>query len=176
MAQKMTVMLEDDLDGGPAAETVRFGVGGTEYKIDLNEKNASNSRRSSNMPAGPEGDRAGCRGVPPQAASAAAPSGFGPRTKGSRSARVGASPPPWLSSTTQPPEEADTGPWLIWPSRHRPCRSVANLALGISSGPQLLKTHLHVLDTRRRRHQASPEDNRPEAIVIERGTRHQRVA
>jgi hypothetical protein len=35
MAQKITVALEDDLDGGPADETVRFGLGGTDYEIDL---------------------------------------------------------------------------------------------------------------------------------------------
>jgi nucleoid-associated protein Lsr2 len=40
MAQKVSVALEDDLDGGPAAETVRFGLGGTEYEIDLSNKNA----------------------------------------------------------------------------------------------------------------------------------------
>ncbi len=40
MATKVTVTLEDDLDGGPADETVRFGVGGAEYEIDLNKKNA----------------------------------------------------------------------------------------------------------------------------------------
>ena len=28
MATKITVVLEDDLEGGPADETVRFGVGG----------------------------------------------------------------------------------------------------------------------------------------------------
>jgi hypothetical protein len=31
MAQKVTVALEDDLTGGPADETVRFAVEGTEY-------------------------------------------------------------------------------------------------------------------------------------------------
>jgi hypothetical protein len=41
MATKITVVLEDDLDGGPADETVRFGIGGTDYKIDLNAKNAA---------------------------------------------------------------------------------------------------------------------------------------
>jgi hypothetical protein len=41
MAQKITVALEDDLDGGPADETVRFGLGGTEYEIDLSAKNAA---------------------------------------------------------------------------------------------------------------------------------------
>ena len=45
MAQKITVALEDDLDGGPADETVRFGLAGTEYKIDLSTKNATAFRR-----------------------------------------------------------------------------------------------------------------------------------
>ena len=29
---------EDDLDGGPADETVRFGLGGAEYEIDRPEQ------------------------------------------------------------------------------------------------------------------------------------------
>src|SRR5216683_7927073 len=45
MAQKITVALEDDLDGGPADETVRFGLGGSEYEIDLSKKNATAFRR-----------------------------------------------------------------------------------------------------------------------------------
>ena len=45
MAQKITVALEDDLDGGPADETVRFRLGGTEYEIDLSKKNAAAFRR-----------------------------------------------------------------------------------------------------------------------------------
>jgi hypothetical protein len=36
MATKITVALEDDLDGGPANETVRFGPGAAQYEIDLN--------------------------------------------------------------------------------------------------------------------------------------------
>jgi Lsr2 len=40
MAQKMIVRLEDDLDGGPAAETVRFRYEGTDYEIDLSAANA----------------------------------------------------------------------------------------------------------------------------------------
>ena len=35
MAQKITVALADDLDGGPAGETVRFGFGGAKYEIEL---------------------------------------------------------------------------------------------------------------------------------------------
>ena len=45
MASKVVVTLEDDLDGGPAEETVRFAVGGIEYEIDLNKKNARAVRR-----------------------------------------------------------------------------------------------------------------------------------
>ena len=45
MAQKITVTLEDDLDGGPAAETMRFAFDGTGYEIDLNKKNARAFRK-----------------------------------------------------------------------------------------------------------------------------------
>jgi hypothetical protein len=45
MAQKITVELKDDLDGGPADETVRFGVDSAEYEIDLSTKNAAAFRR-----------------------------------------------------------------------------------------------------------------------------------
>jgi hypothetical protein len=45
MAQRVTVALEDDLDGGPADETVRFAFGGAEYEIDLSKKNATAFRK-----------------------------------------------------------------------------------------------------------------------------------
>jgi hypothetical protein len=45
MAQKVTVALEDDLDGGLADETVRFGIGGAQYEIDLSTTNATAFRR-----------------------------------------------------------------------------------------------------------------------------------
>lgn len=45
MAQKIVVALQDDLDGGIAEETVRFGIGGTEYEIDLSKQNASSFRQ-----------------------------------------------------------------------------------------------------------------------------------
>jgi hypothetical protein len=44
MAQKVTVELEDDIDGGPAEKTMRFGLDSTEYEIDLSEKNARTFR------------------------------------------------------------------------------------------------------------------------------------
>jgi Lsr2 len=45
MAQRVTVALEDDLDGGRAAETVRFEFGGADYEIDLSKKNAAAFRK-----------------------------------------------------------------------------------------------------------------------------------
>jgi hypothetical protein len=45
MAQKVTVSLQDDLDGGPAAETVRFALAGSEFEIDLSERNARKFRQ-----------------------------------------------------------------------------------------------------------------------------------
>ena len=45
MAQRVTVELEDDIDGGPADETLRFGLDGMEYEIDLSKRNASTFRR-----------------------------------------------------------------------------------------------------------------------------------
>jgi nucleoid-associated protein Lsr2 len=40
----VTVALKNDLDGGPAAETIRF-ADGTDYEIDLSTKNASTLRK-----------------------------------------------------------------------------------------------------------------------------------
>jgi hypothetical protein len=45
MVQKVSIALEDDLDGGPAAETVRFSFGGADYEIDLSKKNARAFRK-----------------------------------------------------------------------------------------------------------------------------------
>ncbi|WP_182525563.1 histone-like nucleoid-structuring protein Lsr2 [Nocardioides dongkuii] len=41
MAQKIHIVLEDDLDGSEAIETVSFGLDGTSYEIDLNEQHAT---------------------------------------------------------------------------------------------------------------------------------------
>ena len=40
MAQRVQIILEDDIDGGEATETVTFGLDGVTYEIDLNDKNA----------------------------------------------------------------------------------------------------------------------------------------
>jgi len=41
MAQKVTVALQDDLDGGPADETLRFALDGAGYEIDLRASHAA---------------------------------------------------------------------------------------------------------------------------------------
>ena len=46
MAQRVEVTLEDDIDGSPADETVRFALSGTSYEIDLSSKNARALRKS----------------------------------------------------------------------------------------------------------------------------------
>ena len=43
--QRLDVQLEDDLTGGPADETVVFGVDGRDYQIDLNAKHAATFRK-----------------------------------------------------------------------------------------------------------------------------------
>lgn len=46
MAQKVHIVLEDDVDGGTASETVSFALDGTSYEIDLNDANASALREA----------------------------------------------------------------------------------------------------------------------------------
>jgi len=40
MAQRTQVLYVDDIDGSEAAGTVRFGLGGTDYEIDLSQQHA----------------------------------------------------------------------------------------------------------------------------------------
>lgn len=44
MAQKVETLLIDDLDGSPAEGTVRFGVDGADYEIDLSASHAQQLR------------------------------------------------------------------------------------------------------------------------------------
>jgi nucleoid-associated protein Lsr2 len=72
MAQKVIVVLEDDLTGGPAEQTVRFAFEGTDYEIDLSAKNAAafskqlapyieHARKAGRVPAGRPGRTAANR-------------------------------------------------------------------------------------------------------------------
>jgi hypothetical protein len=74
MARKTIVQLIDDLDQGAAAETVSFGLDGTNYEIDLSAKNAAklrdalavyvaNARRAGRSPGRPANSSRRARGA-----------------------------------------------------------------------------------------------------------------
>ena len=44
MAQKVNIVLVDDLDGSEADETVKFGLDGADYEIDLTSEHAEELR------------------------------------------------------------------------------------------------------------------------------------
>src|ERR1700682_4767441 len=44
VAQKITTLFIDDIDGGAAEGTVRFGLDGAEYEIDLSSKHSDELR------------------------------------------------------------------------------------------------------------------------------------
>jgi hypothetical protein len=44
MAQKIQTLFIDDIDGGEADGTVRFGLDGTDYEIDLNARHTGDLR------------------------------------------------------------------------------------------------------------------------------------
>jgi len=46
MAQRVQVLLEDDLSGGEATQTVSFSIDGAAYEVDLNDENAAKLRDS----------------------------------------------------------------------------------------------------------------------------------
>jgi hypothetical protein len=46
MTRRVDVQLLDDIDGSPAEETLRYGLDGTTYEVDLNAKHAEKLRSS----------------------------------------------------------------------------------------------------------------------------------
>ncbi|MBA2573476.1 MAG: Lsr2 family protein [Actinomycetota bacterium] len=69
MAQRVHIVLEDDLDGGNADETVKFGLDGANYEIDLSANNAASLRdafaqyvASARRASGNKGGRRSARG------------------------------------------------------------------------------------------------------------------
>ncbi len=63
MATQTTTTLVDDIDGTDATDTYVFGIDGTWYEIDLNEKNAKklNEALSTFVAAGRRGEARGAR-------------------------------------------------------------------------------------------------------------------
>ena len=64
MARKTVIILEDDLDGSNASETVQFSIDGAEYEIDLNEEHANELRQALNRFASAARKSSGGRGRP----------------------------------------------------------------------------------------------------------------
>lgn len=73
MAQRVNVVLVDDLDGSDADETVSFGLDGVDYEIDLNEEHAAALRDALALYVG-HARRVGGRRKRGQASSSAAAS------------------------------------------------------------------------------------------------------
>ena len=44
MAQRVQILLEDDIDGSEAAQSVQFGLDGVAYEIDLTDQHAADLR------------------------------------------------------------------------------------------------------------------------------------
>jgi hypothetical protein len=60
MAQRVNVVLVDDIDGSDAVETVTFALDGVEYEIDLSDQNAGKLREAMSVYVG-HGRRTGGR-------------------------------------------------------------------------------------------------------------------
>lgn len=78
VAQKVNIVLVDDIDETEADETVSFGLDGKEYAIDLNTENATKLREA----------------LAPYVAHARPTSGRGGRRGGGASSRSSSGPPP----------------------------------------------------------------------------------
>jgi nucleoid-associated protein Lsr2 len=46
MAQRVEIQFIDDIDGAPATETIRFGIAGADYEIDLSAEHAKEFREA----------------------------------------------------------------------------------------------------------------------------------
>ena len=117
MAQKIQTLFVDDLDGSEAEGTVRFGLDGANYEIDLSTVHAEElrnvlapyaraGRRSLAPPAGPPGTKV----RPLQTGSAPMRYATGPRRTAWRLKTAGESPRMSSPSSGRPPEGKALGP------------------------------------------------------------------
>ena len=112
MAQKVHIVLIDDIDQSDAEETVTFGLDGKEYAIDLNTKNAR-SLRDALAPyvahARPVSGRGGRRRTRPPAVPLPPRSAPGRARTASTSPSAAASPPRSARRTPPPTDSTHTG-------------------------------------------------------------------
>ena len=76
MAQRVNVVLVDDLDGSDAVETVSFALDGVDYEIDLSEQHAGELRNALALYIG-HGRRTGGRRRKSSGGSAKSPAAAG---------------------------------------------------------------------------------------------------
>jgi hypothetical protein len=116
MASRTIVLLEDDIDGSKADETIEFGIDGTTYAIDLSDSNAkklrgaldgyiskarkvSGKRSTSRKAALPSTLKRSVPGPPPMASSSPAADVYPPRYSSSTAA-----PATKAHQTKEPPQ------------------------------------------------------------------------
>jgi hypothetical protein len=85
MAQRVNVVLVDDLDGGDAEETVSFALDGVDYEIDLSQKHAGELRNALSLYIGHGRRTGGRRRKSPAGGTKAAASSGGPSASEIRS-------------------------------------------------------------------------------------------
>ena len=78
MAQRVNVVLVDDLDGSDAVETVSFALDGVDYEIDLSEQHAGELRNALSLYIGHGRRTGGRRRKSSSGGSAKAPAAGGP--------------------------------------------------------------------------------------------------
>jgi hypothetical protein len=78
MAQRVNVILVDDLDGSDAVETVSFALDGVDYEIDLNDQHAGDLRNALSLYVGHARRTGGRRRKSSSSASSRGSSSDGP--------------------------------------------------------------------------------------------------
>ena len=87
MVQRVQVILEDDMTGGEASETVEFALDGVSYEIDLNDDNAAQLREAL-APWIAQARRSGGRRQTRRRGAAGAPSSNGGSAKSEELAKM----------------------------------------------------------------------------------------
>ena len=85
MAQRVNVILVDDLDGSDAVETVSFALDGVDYEIDLNDQHAGDLRNALSLYVGHARRTGGRRRKSSSSASSRAGASDGPSAADIRS-------------------------------------------------------------------------------------------
>src|SRR4051794_16933004 len=95
MAQRVNVVLVDDIDGTDAVETVGFALDGVDYEIDLSDEHAAELREAISLYVGHARRTGGRRGGGRRAASTGTVAGEGGGSASAGEIRAGARDNGW---------------------------------------------------------------------------------